>query len=99
MKSQVTQEAIKTIKERKAAEKKAEREATVTHVQKKTGGVWKNFTHWLESAVVPFIANVILVALALKGTMQFLPTLNSSQQLAGGVIVVALLAYVAYKRK
>lgn len=86
-KSQATQEALQTIKEK---------QKTATEIQKKTKrAALKKF---MQNRVVPFIANVILVALAFKGAMQFLPTLNSSQQMAGALVVVALLAYVAYNR-
>jgi hypothetical protein len=59
----------------------------------------ENTAQFIETKIVPFIAKVMIAALALRGVANYLPTLDHNQQLAGSVAAIALLSYVAYKSK
>lgn len=55
--------------------------------------------HFIESVIVPLVAKTIMAALALKGLSDFLPNLDSRQQIAAAVVTLAMLAYIAFKKR
>lgn len=48
-------------------------------------------TRWLDSHVLPFVALVVLSALAVKGLSVYLPAMSENARLTASILAVAVL--------